>query len=83
MTRDEAEARAKQLQAEHPDGDTHRFIARERGEGVWEVAKVPIPEQLRHGRYTETVAATPKPSPADDPRTGNERRLPGLPGGIG
>jgi hypothetical protein len=55
MTRDEAEARAKQLQAEHPDRDTHRFIAREHGEGVWEVAKVPIPEQLRRPGYTETI----------------------------
>jgi hypothetical protein len=55
MTRDEAEARAKQLQAEHPDRETHRFVAREHEEGVWEVAKVPIPEQLRRPGYTETI----------------------------
>jgi catechol 2,3-dioxygenase-like lactoylglutathione lyase family enzyme len=31
---------------------------------------------------TPTVEAKPRPSPADDPRTGNERRMPGLPGGL-
>jgi hypothetical protein len=82
MTRDEAHERAAQLQAEHPERATYHFFVREGGDGNWEVAKVPIPEQLRQGRLTETIAATPNPSPADDPRTGNERRMPGLPGGV-
>ena len=42
MTRAEAEERARRLQENDPDRETHRFIA----------------------------------------RTGNERRLPGLPGGL-
>jgi hypothetical protein len=82
MTRDKAQRRAAQLQAEHPERASNRFVARERADGDWEVAKIPIPEQLRHGPYTETIAATPRPSQADDPRTGNEQRLPGLPGGV-
>jgi hypothetical protein len=83
MTRTEAEDRARQLQAEDAERATHHFFARESAEGEWEVARVEIPERMRRGRLTETVEAKPKPSPADDPRTGNERRLPGLPGGIG
>ena len=80
MTRDQAELRVRELQAEQPG---FHFFARERADGAWEVARVPIPQQLRHGPLTETISAVPTPSPADDPRTGNERRLPGLPGGLG
>ena len=83
MTRDEAERRAKQLQAEHPGRAGVHFVAREGADGSWEVARLPIPEQLRQGRLTETIAATPRPPQPDDPRTGNEQRMPGLPGGIG
>jgi hypothetical protein len=82
MTRSEAEERARQLQAEDPERATHRFFARESAGGEWEVARVEIPPQIRRGTLTETVEAKPRPSPADDPRTGNERRLPGLPGGL-
>jgi hypothetical protein len=80
MTRDEAEQRVRELQAERSG---FHFVARERADGTWEVAKIPIPEQLRHGAYSETIEAAPRPSTGDDPRTGNEKRLPGLPGGIG
>jgi hypothetical protein len=82
MTRAEAEERARQLQQEHPERETHRFLARERADGDWELVSVEIPEQMRRGKLTETVESRPKPSPADDPRTGNERRMPGLPGGL-
>jgi hypothetical protein len=82
MTRAEAEERARRLQESDPDRQTHRFIAREGGGGEWEVARVEIPASLRRGKLTETVEAKPRPSPADDPRTGNERRAPGLPGGL-
>jgi hypothetical protein len=51
--------------------------------GPWGVAKLPVPEELRHGPYTETIEAAPRPNTGDDPRTGNERRAPGLPGGVG
>jgi hypothetical protein len=82
VTRSEAEQQARQLQAEHPDRTTHRFVARRSGDGDWEVAKVHLPEGLRGGPLKETIAATPRPSPADDPRTGHERRIPGTPGGL-
>jgi hypothetical protein len=80
MTRDEAQRRVRELQAERPG---FHFFAREAADGEWQVANVPIPDQLQHGPYTETIEAAERPSPADDPRTGNEKRLPGLPGGIG
>jgi hypothetical protein len=82
MTRAEAEERARTLQAEDPQRDTHRFVARQSAAGDWEVAKVELPQQLRRGKWTPTVEARPRPSPADDPRSGHERRAPGFPGGI-
>ena len=82
VTRLEAEQRARWLQENDPDRATRRFVARERGDDDWEVASVEVPEQLRRGRLTPTIEAKPRPSPADDPRTGNERRMPGLPGGL-
>jgi hypothetical protein len=83
MTRSEAEERARTLQAAAPERDTHRFIPRRSPDGSWHVAKVEVPEQLRHGSLTPTVEARPRPSHADDPRSGHERRVPGFPGGIG
>jgi hypothetical protein len=80
MTRAEAQAEAKRLQAEHPD---QRFVAREAADGRWEIVSVALPEGLRRGPLTPSVEARPRPSPADDPRTGNEQRLPGMPGGLG
>lgn len=59
MNRSEAEERARRLQEEDPEQATHRFVARERTDGEWEVARV------------------------EHPRSGNERRAPGLPGGLG
>jgi hypothetical protein len=83
VTRGEAEQLAEQLQAEHPDRATHRFVARQSQDGDWEVVKVDLPEALRRGPFTETIAAPPRPSPADDPRTAHERNVPGAPGGLG
>jgi hypothetical protein len=80
MTREEAERRREELATEQAG---FHFFVRERPDGAWEVAKVPIPEQLRQGPLKETIEAAPRPDAGDDPRTGNERRLPGLPGGIG
>ena len=82
MTRAEAEQHARWLQGNHEERDTRRFVARDRGDGQWEVVSVELPEPVRRGALTPTIEAKPRPSPADDPRTGNERRLPGLPGGV-
>jgi hypothetical protein len=82
MTRTEAEERARRLQAEHADRATHRFVARRSPAGGWEVVRVAL-ATLGQGPLTPTLGPTSQPLPRDDPRTGNERRMPGLPGGIG
>lgn len=82
VTRAEAEERARTLQAESPERDTHRFIARPAGGDDWEVAKIELPQHLRHEKLTPTIEARPRPSHPDDPRTGHERRVPGFPGGV-
>lgn len=83
MTRAEAEQRARRLQAEDPERSSYRFVARELTGGQWEVARVRLPEALRRGELTPTIDAQPQPSPAEDPRSGHERRVPGGPGGLG
>jgi hypothetical protein len=82
VTRFEAEERARALQAEDPERDTHRFIARPGPDGSWQVVKVEVPQHLRNEKLTSTIEARPRPSHADDPRTGHERRVPGFPGGV-
>lgn len=79
MTREQAEARARELQAEHPE---RHYVARETAAGGWEVASVELPPELRRGPLKPTIDASPRPSPADDPRTGHERRVPGTSGGL-
>ena len=83
MTRAEAEQRAQQLQEEHPEPASHRFFPRRSSDGEWQVAKVQVPKHLRRQPLTPTIDASPRPSPADDPRSGHEKRAPGFPGGIG
>jgi hypothetical protein len=82
VTRSEAEERAQRLQAEHPDRATHRFVARRSSGDDWEVVRVALPTP-GHGPLTPSLGTDSTPFPREDPRTGNERRLPGLPGGIG
>ena len=82
MTRAEAEERARTLQAEDPERDTHRFIARPGADGDWQVVKVEVPPHLRNEKLTPTIEERPRPSQPDDPRTGHEQRLPGSPGGL-
>jgi hypothetical protein len=80
MTREQAEEHARSLAADHPE---RHYVARETADGDWEVASVELPAELRRGKLTPTIDASPRPSPADDPRTGHERRIPGTPGGLG
>jgi hypothetical protein len=79
MTREQADELARELQAEQPE---RHFVVRETDGGDFEVASVPVPERLRRPDYTETVYAGERPSPSEDPRTGHEQRIPGLPGGV-
>jgi hypothetical protein len=80
MTRTEAETEAKRLQAEHSD---RHFVARQSADGDWEVASVLLPKDLQRSPLTPTIEAGPRPSPGEDPRSGHERRVPGIPGGLG
>jgi len=82
VTRTEAEERARRLQAESPERDTYRFIARPAGGDDWQVVKVEVPPHLRHEQLTSTTEARPRPSHPDDPRSGHEQRVPGSPGGV-
>jgi hypothetical protein len=79
VTREQAEERARELRAEQPE---RHFVVRESADGGFEVASVLVPEGLRRPEYTETVYAGERQSPAEDPRTGHEQRIPGLPGGV-
>jgi hypothetical protein len=65
--------------AKKPD---RAYVARRTPDGEWEVAPADVPEGAPPKPLTPTIEAKPQPSPADDPRTGNERRMPGLPGGL-
>ena len=67
MTREEAQQRARQLTAEHPDRFTHSWIAREGTAGEWDVVRVNIPA-ARRDPLKGTTEAKPKPSEPDDPR---------------
>ena len=74
MTREDAEARARELAADDPE---HSFFARER-EGGWEVVKVPAPPGGVRPSGTATEAR-PRPEP-DDVRTTLGRNVPGYRG---
>ena len=79
MTREEAQAECRRLAEEHPDHETHSWIAREAGDGGWEVVKLGIPPQRPLGTMQE---AKPTPPSADDPRPAMWRDV-GGPYGVG
>jgi len=71
MTRDEAQARSAQLNAEHPDRSTHRWFPREDAAGGWGVARVALGPLA--GPTGTTQSSKPEPTDA----------VPGtLPGGV-
>jgi hypothetical protein len=75
MTREDAVARAEQLNAEHPDRATHTWIPRQSGTGEWEVAKLRMPG-LRRDPLKATTEAKPRPPQPDDPRQAIFRNIP-------
>lgn len=79
MTREQAAELAHKLQSEQPE---RHFVVRETAAADFEVASVLVPEGLQRPEYIETVYAGERQSPAEDPRTGHEQRIPGLPGGV-
>ena len=66
MDRATAEREAARLAVEHPDRETHRFLAREGEDGEWSVVKIGLPPT---GKLTAETRAEEKPATADDPRT--------------
>jgi hypothetical protein len=83
MDRAAAENRAARLQAEHPDRDNHRFLARQKSDGSWSVTKLRVPAALRNAPMKTTPQHAAPREFADDRRSGHEIRVPGLPGGLG
>jgi hypothetical protein len=78
MDRAEAEQTAARLAKEHPDRETHRWIAREdAGGGGWEVVKVKMPPGMRVDPLKATVQSKPKPEQPEDPRSPGGRNVPG------
>jgi hypothetical protein len=77
VDRAEAQQIARRLAAEHPDRETHRWIAREGNDGGWEVVKVKMPPGMRVDPLKGTVETKPKPPQPDDPRSPYERNIGG------
>ena len=75
MDRQDAEALAERLSREHPERASHRWVARQAGEG-WEVVKVTVPEGMRRDPLKASTEAKPKPPQADDPRSSISRQVP-------
>ena len=67
MTRNEAEQRAAQLNAEHPERARYRWLVRASSE-AFDVARVALPPGVRIDPVKETTEARPRPPQADDPR---------------
>lgn len=82
MDRADAEKLAGSLQAEHPEGATHRFFARLNPDKSWSVTKVALPAHLRKAPLRISAEHKPPQPFSDDVRTGHETRVPGLPGGL-
>jgi hypothetical protein len=68
MDREQAERRAAELNRDHPERATHRWLARESG-GGWQVARLSLPAGMRIDPVTASVESRPRPPQAPDPRT--------------
>jgi hypothetical protein len=77
MTKSEAEGLARENAREHPDRDTHLWIANEQADGSWTVAKVRMPPGMKTGPLKTTTEAKPKPPEPGDLRTSHDRNVGG------
>jgi hypothetical protein len=75
MTHEEAQRERDRLSREHPDRQTHRWMAREAANG-WEVVKVAMPAGTRIDPLKATTEAKPKPAQAEDTRSALGMTLP-------
>jgi hypothetical protein len=76
MDHDAAQQRAEELKREHPDRETHTWMARGNPDGEWEVVKVRVPGGRRIDPLKATIETKPKPPMPDDPRPANIRNIP-------
>jgi hypothetical protein len=74
MTREEAQARCAQLNAD-PDRE-RQWFARQVAPQEWEVVSVAAPDGIRLGPLTATTEAKPRPAQAPDPRPSLFRNIP-------
>ncbi|MDQ4048323.1 MAG: hypothetical protein M3131_02935 [Actinomycetota bacterium] len=77
MTRSEAEGVARTHAREHPDRETHRWLAKEQSDGSWTVVKIRMPPGMKVDPLKTTTEAKPKPPEPDDPRTSYDRGVGG------
>lgn len=68
MTRAEAEAESRRLQAEHPDRGTHQWFPKDEGDDCWVVVRIEAPPGTRVDPLTTSIRADEKPPTPDDPR---------------
>jgi hypothetical protein len=76
VTRAEAERECRRLAAEHPDRETHAWLAREGPGGNWSVAKLPLPPGVKLDPLKASVETKPRPPEPDDPRSAIARNVP-------
>jgi hypothetical protein len=77
MTREQAEEHAAQLNAEHPERASNRWIVKEDQDG-WTVARVSLPPGMRIDPVKETTESRPTPPHPADPRSPFEQNVGGL-----
>jgi hypothetical protein len=80
MTKGEAQAAAAERNRD-PGQAGSRWMVRQGEGGEWDVVRIKALPGLR-GPLKTTTESRPGRGP-DDPRSPNERNLPGLPGGLG
>jgi hypothetical protein len=76
MTGQEAQAEASRLNAEHPERNIYRWIARQAGE-QWEVVRIKAPPGANRRRFIESTEAAERPPEPDDPRPAHDRNVGG------
>ena len=76
MEHEAAQAEAKRLNDEHPERGKYRWAVAGSDERGWSVARIPLRPGQQIDPLKTTIEAKPQPSPADDPRTSQERNAP-------
>ncbi len=81
MTREQAQQSAAELNREHAERATHRWLARETPAG-WSVVRVSLPAGMRIEPLRASVETRPRPPQAPDPRSTLVRNVGGPYGGT-